>query len=276
MAESMGIPVAAQRVAQPSIPSAPVAAATTVQQLANVPGLVRVQLPIRQNDDQPRRPRKPAARLQAPRDLNRGFSPFAPAAIANAGEGADLIGKQGSRDGGTAKGQGAQSQALTPNANGVIAYANTENGTVFLEKERWFNHIRTNHVIDPPTGRRKGQQTWWPVQYSANGQASMDETHVVSMTMDAVRNGTWKNAMKGTLAVEYAVPQDQADQTGVSEVLVSVAPTGRILSSYPTKGNNVLAVRAMTDDEFAAVHTPAQSDPDAKLFQTRVSETTFG
>jgi hypothetical protein len=153
------------------------------------------------------------------------------------------------------------------------------NGTsaqfVYLEADRWFEHIREHHIITPPSARRRGTQTWWPVQYSANGHSTMTEEQVIEMTMDAVREGTWKNAMKGTLAVEYAVPREQAERTGVSEVLVSVAPTGRILSSYPTKGHNVLAVRAMSEDEYSATNAPAAHD-DAPLFSSRVAETSFG
>jgi hypothetical protein len=110
-----------------SLPSAPTSApgaavAATAQQLVNAPGLVRVQLPLRYTDDQPSKPRKPAADLKAPRDLEGGLSPLAPEPVRNAGAGADLLGELGSFNGGTAQSQGAGSHELLPSKRGLIAY----------------------------------------------------------------------------------------------------------------------------------------------------------
>jgi len=111
---------------------------------------------------------------------------------------------------------------------------------------------------------------------------TMSESDVVMVIMDAVRNGHWQNAMKGTRLATYELPLEQADRFGVSEVKVSVAPDGRILSAYPARGWNVLAVRELTQDELAQQNPAPQQQPaahgqeDDRLFRTNVANTTFG
>ena len=112
---------------------------------------------------------------------------------------------------------------------------------------------------------------------------TMSESDVIMVIMDAVRKGHWQNAMKGTRLATYELPQEQADRFGVSEVKVSVAPDGRILSAYPARGWNVLAVRELTPDEISLQESARQpqqpaahGQEDDRLFRTNVASTTFG
>ena len=43
---------------------------------------------------------------------------------------------------------------------------------VYLEQDRWYEHIRPDHITNPPTLRGKKTTTWWPVQHTATGSGT--------------------------------------------------------------------------------------------------------
>jgi hypothetical protein len=175
--------------------------------------------------------------------------------------------------------QGQIGTTLLPHKAGMMAFARTQRGElVYLERARWHEHIVPAHIAEAPTARGKRTTTWWPVQHSASGSNSMSQDDVIGVIMDAVREGDWQNAPRGTLLSIYDLPSDKADRFGVSEVKVSAAPDGRILSAYPSRGSNVLAVREMTEEEMATAPAAVQSpqQPDESLFRTYVPQTSFG
>lgn len=149
-------------------------------------------------------------------------------------------------------------------------------GTFYLEVERWLDHIRATHVVEAPNARGKRTTTWWPVMHSVSGRATMTDDDVVAVICDAVLKGDWQNAPRGTLLAVYDLPAEQAAAFGVSEVKVSVAPDGRILSAYPARGENVLAVREHTREERAALEAPVAAGPPQLSFAARVPATSFG
>lgn len=95
----------------------------------------------------------------------------------------------------------------------------------------------------------KSMTTYWPVRYTASGMQTMTVQQVVDVIMDAARLGTWHNAPKGTRLAIYELPVEQAQRFGVSEVKVSAAPDGRILSAYPSAGWNVYAVKVVPQQQ---------------------------
>lgn len=177
---------------------------------------------------------------------------------------------------------------MLPAAAGMVIFARTPRGeTVYLEQERWERHVVPYHITQPPTPRGKSTTTWWPVLHSALGHSTMTLEQVLDLIADAVRLGHWQNAPRGTRLAVYQVPDPQAQVLGVSEVKVSTAPDGRILSAYPSAGANVLAVRERTQEEIAAVavsqaatqpQTPAFSPitDDEPYVAARGAQTTFG
>ncbi len=249
------------------------------QALSAVPGLALVAVPPRNPNEPLIRPKRSAHPMHPPREQRGGASPLATVSVRAALTGAEQMQDHG-RDA-VEEHASHQSRAgldQLPARSGLIAYARTHAGTgslVYLEADRWHNHIRTHHITDSPTARGKRTTTWWPVQHAATGVASMNETQVVGVIMDAVRNGHWQNAPRGTVLSVYELPQDQAQHFGVSEVKVSAAPDGRILSAYPSRGSNVLAVREMPEHAPASDTNTSPASGD-RLFATRIPGTTFG
>jgi hypothetical protein len=175
---------------------------------------------------------------------------------------------------------GRKGHRMLPHGANLVAFMRTRRGDqVFLENERWHGHIRPVHVTQPPTPRGKGTTTMWPVHYSAKGAPTMTEEQVLKVIADAVAFGDLENAPKGTLLSIYDVPLEQAREFGVSEVKVSITPNGRVLSAYPTRGDNVLAVRELRPDELEqqqAAQQPAAQADEQPAFQSSVPQTTFG
>ena len=111
----------------------------------------------------------------------------------------------------------------------------------------------------------------------------MTDQQVISAIVDAVRKGTLRTEVRDTRMAEYDVPYEQAREFGVSEVKVSMAPDGLILSSYPGAGENVLAVYEMTDDDHvelsratAPVATPGSIEVDGQQHRRMAAATSFG
>jgi hypothetical protein len=153
-----------------------------------------------------------------------------------------------------------------PSAANLIAFTRNKRGeTIYLERKRWDDHILPNHVTTPPQMRGKSTTTWWPVMHTATGYRSMTEEQVIDLTMEACREGHWQNAPRGTRLCVYHLPDQEAQILGVSEVKVSTAPDGRILSSYPTAGSNVLAVKELAPEDYerhnAVPYSPPETSP---------------
>lgn len=271
--------VAQQQAAQ-SAKLASVPSSAVQQALVGVPGLARVPLPPRGSGEELVRPKRAANTMSAPRSQDGGDSPLATASLQGTADGADLIGER--PDTPVEERAPRQGQAGTeqlPTKAGLVAYARTNGGTgsmVYLEQDRWHNHIRQHHIVEPPNARGKRTTTWWPVEHTATGKKTMNDNQVVGVIMDAVRDGHWQNAPRGTVLSVYELPSDQAQSYGVSEVKVSAAPDGRILSAYPSRGENVLAVRELSASEQAPAAQSQQPDEDDRLFKTNIANTTFG
>lgn len=249
------------------------------QALVGVPGLARVHVPPREPGEQLVRPKRGANPMSPPRAQQGGDSALATASTSGASDGAHLIGRR-PHDAvdERAPRQGRASYEQLPNRSGLIGYARTNGGTgslVYLEQERWHNHIRPHHITDTPQARGKRTTTWWPVLHSATGARTMNDAQVVGVIMDAVRDGHWQNAPRGTVLSVYELPEQQARDYGVSEVKVSAAPDGRILSAYPSRGSNVLAVRELSDDE-QQVHSAPQASTPSSSSQRVSTNTRFG
>lgn len=246
------------------------------------PALARVPLPPRGEGEVVVRPRKSPAPMAPARDLAGGTSPLAPTPLADARMATAMLGTVGDPSGPSTAAQAGESAAALPTRHGLVAFARNPRGdTVYLENERWEGHIRPAHITDEPAARGKRTTTWWPVQYAASGSPSMTEQNVVGVVMDAVRDGHWQNAPRGTLLSVYDLPEDQAQHYGVSEVKVSAAPDGRILSAYPSRGTNVLAVRELSAEEQTQLQqmqppVAAADDGDQRMFRTNIAATTFG
>jgi hypothetical protein len=171
-----------------------------------------------------------------------------------------------------------------PSRHGLVAYATTARGDrVYLTQERWL-HIREYHMDPVPQPRGKRTTTYWPTRHAV-GRASMTDQEVIQAIVDSVRKGTLRTEVRDTRMAEYDLPFEQAREYGVSEVKVSMAPDGLILSSYPGSGENVLAVYELSDDdqmalerETAPKQQPVTAPPTAEdgSFQTRVATTSFG
>jgi len=175
--------------------------------------------------------------------------------------------------------------SLLPSAAGLALFTRTPRGeTVYLESDRWEHHVVAHHVTSPPQARGKATTTWWPVVHSSTGYSSMSLDQVLDLIVDTVRFGHWQNAPRGTRLAVYQVPEQQAQVLGVSEVKVSTAPDGRILSAYPTAGTNVLAVRERTAQEqgqsaqsgVAGLSAAGGAPVEGQPFRTHVPQTTFG
>ena len=282
MAEKFGIQNAVQRV-QLNTQLPPVQAAAVA-----APGLARVPLPPRDASEERVKPRKAANQFQSPRGQEAGLSPVATAPLISGFAGYDALtaspttlqGAAGAPVEERGANQGQHGVNQLPSAANLVAFARTPRGeVVYLERERLEGHIIPAHITDPPTARGKRTTTWWPVLHSATGAQTMTVPQVVGVIMDAVAKGDWQNAPRGTMLSVYDLPADQASRYGVSEVKVSAAPDGRILSAYPSRGSNVLAVKELTAQEQAAFAAPVaatQHGDDDRLFKTNLPQTTFG
>lgn len=173
-----------------------------------------------------------------------------------------------------------------PSRHGLVAYTMTDRGDmVYLTQERWL-HIRESHMDPEPRRRGKRTTTYWPTRHSVT-RASMTDQQVISAIVDSVRKGSLRTEVRDTRMAEYELPFEQRESYGVSEVKVSMAPDGLILSSYPGAGANVLAVYELADSdqvEFerasanataTAPHVSHTAD-DERQFQTNVATTSFG
>lgn len=168
-----------------------------------------------------------------------------------------------------------------PSRHGLVAYTQNSRGdSVYLTQERWL-HIRGNHMDPAPQPRGKRTTTYWPTRHAVDGPTMTDE-QVVGAIVNAARNGTLRTEVRDTRMAEWDVPAEQRAAYGVSEVKVSMAPDGMMLSAYPGAGDNVLAVYEMNPDDQAALAkatdgSAAQgSGDDQRMFQTNIAATTFG
>lgn len=168
-----------------------------------------------------------------------------------------------------------------PSRHGLVAYTMTDRGDmVYLTQDRWL-HIRESHMDPAPRPRGKRTTTYWPTRHSVQ-RATMTDQQVISAIVDSVRKGTLRTEVRDTRMAEYELPWEQRQEYGVSEVKVSMAPDGLVLSAYPGAGENVLAVYELNDDdhaEFARATARADGesvDHDGGRFQTKVAATTYG
>jgi hypothetical protein len=176
-----------------------------------------------------------------------------------------------------------------PSRHGLVAYTTTDRGDrVYLTQERWL-HIREYHMDPQPQPRGKRTTTYWPTRHAVE-RATMTDQQVISAIVDSVRKGTLRTEVRDTRMAEYDLPWEQAKEYGVSEVKVSMAPDGLILSSYPGAGENVLAVYELGDEdhaEFARASTdatsqqqpqavPSMTDGEQQGYRSTAAATTFG
>lgn len=250
------------------------------------PGLAKVPLPARPEGVPRTVPKKPAGPMVAPRDLNGGNSPLAPGALFDARASVDTIGRGATGapdDSGeqTVLANASEGAWRMPSRHGLVAYTQNARGdSVYLTQERWL-HIRDNHMDPAPQPRGKRTTTYWPTKHAAEG-ASMNDQQVVGAIVDAARLGTLRTEVRDTRMAEWDLPADQRAAYGVSEVKVSMAPDGMMLSAYPGAGDNVLAVYEMNAEDQAALAqatggsaAPATAD-DQRMFRTNIASTTFG
>lgn len=226
-----------------------------LQQQATVyaPGLARIPLPARPDDVPRAMPKKAAGPMVAPRTLDGGRSPLAPATLQDARSSFDAIGEQPSRSGDQSALADAKDGAYRmPSRHGLVAYTTTARGDrVYLTQERWL-HIRQNHMDAAPQPRGKRTTTYWPTRHAVDGP-SMTEQQVIGVIVDAARKGVLRTEVRDTRMAEYDLPADQREAYGVSEAKVSMAPDGLVLSAYPGAGDNVLAVYELDADDHAAL-----------------------
>lgn len=286
----LGIQAAIQR----AVVSSPAAQQHAVSNaLVQAPALARVHLPPREAGEERTKPKKQANQFANPRDMRMGTSPLSTASLADAFAGTSVLDTAGDAshvqaDVGSSpeKHGGNQSRVAAkqlPAASELMAFAKNSRGeTIYLEQSRWAGHIVPSHITDPPVARGKRTTTWWPVLHSATGASTMDKNQVVGVIMDAVREGHWQNAPRGTMLAVYDLPANQAQKFGVSEVKVSAAPDGRILSAYPSAGSNVLAVRELNAEEQSAVAAMKAAQQPTSPFTAQpaaagiANATTFG
>ncbi|MBC7461961.1 MAG: hypothetical protein H7287_11415, partial [Thermoleophilia bacterium] len=178
-------------------------------------------------------------------------------------------------------GDAKSSAGQLPSANGLAIYTKNARGDqVYLPTDR-LQHILDVHVNGDPSLRGKRSTTYWPVKHALNGP-SMTEQDVTKVMTEAIQKGTIRNEVRDTRMIDYELPDAQADAYGVSEVKVSLAPDGLVLSAYPSAGDNVFATyevnpvdQAML--ESAAAQAPAvQPGEDTRMFKTNIATTTFG
>lgn len=168
-----------------------------------------------------------------------------------------------------------------PSRHGLVAYTQNSRGdSVYLTQERWL-HIRENHMDPAPQPRGKRTTTYWPTRHAVDGP-SMTDQQVVGAIVDAARKGVLRTEVRDTRMAEWDLPPDQRAAYGVSEVKVSMAPDGMMLSAYPGAGDNVLAVYEMNPEDQAALAratggsaAPTTGD-DQRMFQTNIASTSFG
>ncbi len=239
-----------------------------------MPLLATVYLPPRDPSVPRVLPRRPANQFGQPRLQGGGESALATMPLGTGRDGALLLADRRPRGQQSAP-QAQNGSELLPSRNGLMMYARTPRGeVVYLERSRWVKHIKPQHVTNAPEARGKRTTTWWPVMHARNGSGSMTEQQVLNVITDAVRLGHWQNAPKGTMLSVYELPADQAAAYGVSEVAVSTAPDGRMLSAYPTAGDNVLAVREVDGPDAARA---AATAPELAASTRRPGRsTTFG
>lgn len=246
------------------------------------PGLARVPLPPRPEDVPRTMPKKPAGPMVEPRSLDGGRSPLASTALFDARASTESIGTAPDAQGEAGVLASAEEGAWRmPSRHGLVAYTTNHRGDkVYLTQERWL-HIRENHMDPAPQPRGKRMTTYWPTRHAV-AAPSMTDQQVIGATVDAARKGTLRTEVRDTRMAEYDLPPEQREAFGVSEVKVSMAPDGLILSAYPNAGPNVVAVYEMNEAdqaELARVTAQAQNaavDGDQRMFRTNVASTTFG
>lgn len=250
---------------QQVVTTAPTPAST---QLA--PGLERVDVAFPQIQTAKQPPlAKPG---QAPRQQDAGNSPLASSSLAEGAAGAnssseELVAPQSGGKGGPLLGQSGA--GMLPQSAGLIGFSKDVRYPAYLEQARMESHIVPAHITDQPQARGKRTTTWWPVHHSASGTASMTMDDVQQVILDAMSKGRWQNAPKGTRLAVYDLPADEAKRFGVSQVKVSAAPDGRVLSAYPSAGSNVLAVREAPADPMAQQQPAALAQGQAGLNSLR-------
>lgn len=250
------------------------------------PGLARIPLPARPEGAPRAMPKKPAGPMVAPRDLAGGHSPLAPGALFDARASVDRVARGASAapdDSGeqTVLANASEGAWRMPSRHGLVAYTQNARGdSVYLTQERWL-HIRENHMDPAPQPRGKRTTTYWPTKHAVDGP-SMSDQQVVGAIVDAARLGTLRTEVRDTRMAEWDLPAQQRAAYGLSEVKVSMAPDGMMLSAYPGAGDNVLAVYEMNAEDHAALAqatggsaAPAAAD-DQRMFRTNIAATTFG
>jgi hypothetical protein len=246
------------------------------------PGLAQVPLPKRDADVPRTQPKKEASPMKAARTLDGGRSPLAPESLQDAAAGTGALGAApgflGEESG---LGDAKASASKLPSANGMAIYTKTSRGDqVYLPIDR-MQHVLDVHVNGDPSQRGKRSTTYWPVKH-AIAEPSMTEQDVTNVTVDAIRKGTMRNEVRDTRMIEYELPNAQADKYGVSEVKVSLAPDGLVLSAYPSAGDNVFATYEVNPADQAALEAAraksqtGAADEDTRMFKTNVAQTTFG
>lgn len=241
------------------------------------PGLVKVSVA---NVPDRGRSKKEVPALATPRIVD-GSSPYAPAALAAAGTGKGLLSVTPRADGESVPVASANDGVqLLPGQNGLETITQTPRGLVYMTDARW-DHIDKAHIgSDAVTQRGKASTSYWPVEQAVHAP-TMTRSDVRSVIVDAAREGDISLEVRDTRRFDYELPKDQKERYGVDKVMVSVAPDGQLLSSYPISGPNVLAVKEVTPEEQAqfsqlVAQRDAQRANDGRMFQTRVAPTTFG
>ena len=245
------------------------------------PGLAQVPMPKRDADAPRTGPKKEAAPMKAARDLDGGNSPLAPEPLRDAAQGLKSLGTAPGFVGEeVALGDAKSSAGQLPSANGLAIYTKNSRGDqVYLPNDR-LQHILDVHVNGDPSLRGKRSTTYWPVKHALNGP-SMTEQDVTKVMTQAIQNGTIRNEVRDTRMIDYELPDAQADAYGVSEVKVSLAPAGLVLSAYPAAGDNVFATYELNPAdqamlESASAQAPSAQDEDTRMFKTNIATTSYG
>lgn len=271
---------------EPAVPTESRVVQRLLEQNATVysPGLARIPLPARPEGVPRAVPKKPAGPMTAPRDLDGGRSPLATGALSDARAAIDTLSAVPTSTGEQQVVADATDGAyMMPSRHGLVAYTTTGRGdSVYLTQERWL-HIRDNHMDPEPTPRGKRTTTYWPTAHAVENPTMTDQD-VIGVIVDTARKGVLRTEVRDTRMAEYDLPAAQAEQFGVSEAKVSMAPDGLVLSAYPGAGDNVLAVYEMSPDDQAALQrataAQAQAAPnpldDQRMFRTNVATTSFG
>jgi hypothetical protein len=271
MSSTGAIPAASQ--AAQSVSSLGAQISSAVSQGLSAPGITRVAVPPRPADQPLVQPKKKAPALVPARDQKGGKSALATAPTANTAAGVENLGLDNASQGAAA--QVTKSFEQLPQAHGLQRIYRTADGAAaYLDQETWTNHIVRHHITEPPNARGKRTTTWWPVVH-ANGAPSMNQDQVLDLIGEAIASVKPGKGVRGTQLIQHEITDEQrAKDLGVSEIKVSLAPDGKVLSAYPSRGENVLAVK---EAEPQVPDAGSYDDPDAPVAAPgAASPTRFG